>query len=401
MPSLDVRYDNVTMDIREGARPDGLIAAGHTLTSGFLWIFCLGLFLLLIVPIDGFGYVETLTLCLAGLYALFLFVFNPAVSFVNTQLKRATPVRFNRQRREVAFVVAPSDRFWLPAPDNLWFMGLGPIAMSIVSGPIAIFNISQWLVGAEETFPLGQVLFHAMAMAILFGYTSVYDHIAYLCKRERRTVLVPWEDLVAIVGVSWSVALKDVSNFGWSLTLLVPDPERPGYSMPGAGIILSADGELEALAQWEYFRCFMEEGPDAITPTARGWGLEWYDDYVAHEKAECKRTNNKARWRRFRRKRMWEHARLANWYTDYRTKHVLPKAIPKDWLAEWSTPLPPLEWARPSPALTELSAVLCAAYRRGETLITMGDIEKRFGVTVPSASQRAYPTFPFRRGGSR
>ncbi|MGP9767982.1 hypothetical protein ACT3UM_19885 [Halomonas sp. AOP13-D3-9] len=296
--------------------------------------------------------------------------------------------------------MALSDRFWLPAPDNLWFMGLGPIAMSIVSGPIAIFNISQWLVGAEETFPLGLVLFHAMAMALLFGYAAIYDLIEHLCKRDRRTILVPWEELVAIAGVSTSLARKEVFNFGWSLTLLIPDPERPGYSLPGAGIIASAEGVQAALAQWEYIRHFMEES-DAMPPSAKEWGVEWYNAYVAREKAECERTNDPARWRRFRRKRLWEHARFAHWYTEYRTKHTLPKGVPSDWLAEWSKPLPESQWAKPSQAVAELSEHLRAAYQRGEKFIEIDDIAKRFGVAVPAASQQAYPTFPFRRGSSQ
>nr|WP_228634647.1 hypothetical protein [Halomonas sp.] len=396
MPHLDVRYDSVTMDIRQAVRPDGLIAAGHMLITGFVLILCLGLFVLLIVPIDGFGYVDVLIVCFVGLYALFLFVFNLSIPFVNTLLNRAPPIRLNRQRREVAFVVAPSRRLWLPAPENLWFMGLGLLAMSFFSGPIAFFYISQWLVGAEERFPLGLVLFHGIAMALLFGYSTIYDFIAHFFKRERRTVLVPWEDIVAIVGVSSSLAWKEVFNFGWSLTLLIPDQERPGYSLPGAGIIASADGVREALAQWEYIRRFMEDGADAITPSAREWGVEWYNAYVAREKAECERTNDMARWRRFRRKRIWEHARFAHWYTEYRMKHILPKAVPSDWLAEWSKPLPESQWAKPSAAVNELSEHLRAAYQRGEKFIEMGDIEKRFGVAVPAASQQAYPTFPFR-----
>ncbi|PCF94513.1 hypothetical protein CPA45_16710, partial [Vreelandella nigrificans] len=69
---------------------------------------------------------------------------------------------------------------------------------------------------------------------------------------------------------------------------------------------------------------------------------------------------------------------------------------PSDWLAEWSKPLPESQWAKPSAAVNELSEHLRAAYQRGEKFIEMGDIEKRFGVAVPTASQQAYPTFPFR-----
>ncbi|WP_244147821.1 hypothetical protein [Vreelandella zhanjiangensis] len=297
--------------------------------------------------------------------------------------------------------MAPPGRFWLPDPESLWFMGLVLMGASFVSGPIAIFDTSQWLIGAEECFPIGIVLFHIIAMALFYVYPTIYDFISRLCKRERRTVLAPWEDIVAVAGLYPTLTPNAITGFGWSFALLAPDPERPGYSLPGAGIIGSVGGLPGALAQWEYIRTFMEVGPKAITPTTREWGLEWYDAYVAHEKAECERTNDPARWRRFRRKRLWEHARFAHWYTEYRMKNILPKAVPKDWLAEWSKPLPESQWAKPSAALNELSEHLRAAYQRGEAFIDMGDIEKRFGVAAPAASQQAYPSFPFRRGSSR
>ena len=52
--------------------------------------------------------------------------------------------------------------------------------------------------------------------------------------------------------------------------------------------------------------------------------------------------------------------------------------------------------AKPSAALNDLSERLRAAYQRGEEFVEMGDIEKRFGVAVPAASQQTYPSFPFR-----
>ncbi|MDR5903793.1 hypothetical protein [Franzmannia qiaohouensis] len=261
---------------------------------------------------------------------------------------------------------------------------------------MVIIEIGEWLRGAREVFPLGLTLLHLGAMVFLFVYPPIYDVICRLFKRERRTVLVPWEDVVAVCGFNPSLGPGAITGFGWNFALLPPDPERPGYTLPGAGIMVGVGGLPGALAQWEYIRRFMEEGAEAITPSAKEWGIEWYDAYVAREKAACERTNDKARWRRFRRKRLWEHARFAHWYTEYRMKHVLPKAVPKDWLEEWSKPLPKAQWAKPSAAVTELSEQLRAAYQRGEKFTEMGDIEKRFGVTPPAASHKAYPSFPFR-----
>ncbi len=391
---IDVRHDEATMDIRQGANPDTMMTAGHMLSVGVVAM--MAFFLIVWIGIGGFPPDPQLAAAWGGgLYFVVLFTFFAGIVAVNLVLKRMPPIRLNRQRREVAFVVEPPGRFWLPAPHNLWMVSIVGIA-SAIPGGMGIIEIGEWLRGARENFPIGLTLLHIGSMAFLFVYPSIYDLICRLCKRERRTVLVPWEDVVAVCGFNPSLGPGAITGFGWNFALLPPDPERPGYTLPGAGIIVGVGGLPGALAQWEYIRRFMEEGAEAITPAAREWGVEWYDAYVAREKAECERTNDMARWRRFRRKRVWEHARFAHWYTEYRMKHILPKAVPSDWLAEWSKPLPESQWAKPSQAVSELSEHLRAAYQRGEKFVEMGDIEKRFRVAAPPTAQTPYPSFPFR-----
>ncbi|MEG3081435.1 hypothetical protein R3F64_16375 [Halomonas sp. 5021] len=396
---IDVRHDEATLDIRQGASPDSMMTAGHMLSVGVTAIMIM--FLIIWVGIGGFPPDPQFAAAWGGgLYAGFLFVFTLAILWLNTLIKRMPPIRFNRQRREVAFVVDPLGRFWLPAPHNLWLASTASLAVT-ASGLMGSIEIGEWLRGARESFPFGFLLMHVGGFAFFFVYPPLYDLICRLCKRERRTVLVPWEDVVAVCGFNPNLGPGAVTGFGWNFALLPPDPERPGYTLPGAGIIVSVGGLPGALAQWEYIRRFMEEGVDATTTAAREWGVEWYDAYVAREKAECERTNDSARWRRFRRKRLWEHARFAHWYTEYRMKHILPKAVPRDWLAEWSKPLPKSQWAKPSQAVTELSEHLRAAYQRGEKFVEMGDIEKRFGVAAPTAVQAPYPSYPFRSKAER
>lgn len=392
---IDVRHDDVTMDIRQGASPDSMMTAGHVLSGLMLFMNGLGLLLFVIAVAKNSFYEMAFIGWGGGLYTGFLFVFILSVVWMNTLLKRTPPIRLNRQRREVAFVVNSPSRFWIPAPQNLWLVSaFGAIAMG--SGLMVVVELGDWLRGAKDLFPLTVFFIHTSSMAFLFVYPAIYDVLCRLFKRERRTVLVPWEDVVAVCGFNPSLGPGAVTGFGWNFALLPPDPERPGYTLPGAGIMVGVGGLPGALAQWEYIRRFMEEGADAITPSAREWGVEWYNAYVAREKAECERTNDPARWRRFRRKRLWEHARFAHWYTEYRTKHILPKAVPSDWLAEWSKPLPESQWAKPSAALNDLSEHLRAAYQRGEEFVEMGDIEKRFGVAVPKTTPASYPTLPFR-----
>ncbi|TNH18479.1 hypothetical protein [Halomonas sp. BL6] len=392
---IDVRHDEATMDIRQGASPDTMMTAGHMLSGLTLFMSGFCLILLMATLIKNTMQEVAFAVWAGGLYFSFLFVFTLAILWLNTLFKRMPPIRLNRQRREVAFVVDPPGRFWLPAPQNLWLASTASLAVS-ASGFMGLIEIGEWLRGARESFPFGFMLMHVGGFAFFFVYPPLYDLICRLCKRERRTVLVPWEDVVAVCGFNPSLGPGAITGFGWNFALLPPDPERPGYTLPGAGIIVGVGGLPGALAQWEYIRRFMEEGIDATTSAAREWGVEWYDAYVAREKAECERTNDVARWRRFRRKRLWEHARFAHWYTEYRMKHILPKAVPSDWLAEWSKPLPESQWAKLSQAVNDLSEHLCAAYQRGEKFVEMGDIEKRFGVAAPATAQAPYPSFPFR-----
>lgn len=88
---LDVHHDDVTMDLRQGSSPEGLTLAGHTLMFGFVFMFGFGLFLFFIMAIKGSGYVTAFIVWFSILYAMFLFVFNPAIPFVNTLLKRTPP----------------------------------------------------------------------------------------------------------------------------------------------------------------------------------------------------------------------------------------------------------------------------------------------------------------------
>ncbi|CAM3649257.1 hypothetical protein [Halomonas casei] len=54
---IDVRHDDVTMDIRQGASPDSMMTAGHILSGLVLVIssFCLILFLMVVIKNTMYG----------------------------------------------------------------------------------------------------------------------------------------------------------------------------------------------------------------------------------------------------------------------------------------------------------------------------------------------------------
>ncbi|ABI56197.1 hypothetical protein ACN2MM_04850 [Alkalilimnicola ehrlichii MLHE-1] len=393
---IDVRHDEVTMDLRQGATPESLLVTGHIASGLMTFLAGLALVFLLSAVYKGSLPFELVVAGVGVTYGIALFPFFIGILYPDVILRRIPPIRLHRQRREVAFVVeSRGQSIWLPDPTNMWLASTaGTIAM--LTGFFAIWDSVEFFrPDVEAAFPLMMLLLHIASLAFLPLYPYFHDFCRKLVGQQRQTVLVPWEDVVALAVFNPNLSAGAVTGFGWNFALMPPDPERPGYTLPGAGIIVGVGGLPGALAQWEYIRRFMEEGPEAITSSAREWGLEWYDAYVAREKAECERTHDKARWRRFRREQWWNHARFAHWYTEYRMKHVLPKAVPKGWLAGWSRPLPRDQWARPSRELTELGEQLRAAYQRGEKFIKMGNIEKRFGVEVEPSPGTAYRTLPF------
>lgn len=115
---------------------------------------------------------------------------------------------------------------------------------------MGLIEIGAWLRGVRESFPFGFMLLHVGGFAFFFVYPPLYDLICPLCKRERRTALVPWEDVVAVCGCNPCLGPGGITGFlGWNFVLLPPAPERPGYTLPGAGIIASVGGLPGALTQ--------------------------------------------------------------------------------------------------------------------------------------------------------
>ncbi|TZG30758.1 hypothetical protein FZZ93_18055, partial [Halomonas eurihalina] len=173
-------------------------------------------------------------------------------------IRSTAPVRFHRQRREVAFVVKhPGRRVFLPAPSadlmyGLWF------ALFSTSGAVALVGLG--FLGAEEKFlgPTGikwVAMFHLAILPVLaIGYVFIYRWVHRLAGWRKETVFVPWEDVVAVATRNMAVTVGGPAGIGWELHILPPDPERPGYSLAGAGISANVTSLQMAMMQWELIR---------------------------------------------------------------------------------------------------------------------------------------------------
>ncbi|WP_152478328.1 hypothetical protein [Halomonas sp. THAF12] len=230
--------------------------------------------------------------------------------------------------------------------------------------------------------------------ALAIGYVALYRGVRRLAGWRKETVFVPWEDVVAVATRNMAVTVGGPAGIGWQLHILPPDPERPGYSLAGAGISANVTSLQMAMMQWEQIRRYMEEGPEAVPERADDYSVAWYKEEMARQKRRHEREG-KPFWR-YRLGRWMELAYFASWYTEYRVNHVLPKAIPKGWVEEWSKPLPESDWASPSDELTELSRQVEAAYERGETFLDLGPVEERFGQSgAGETAKAAYRSVPF------
>nr|WP_298378782.1 hypothetical protein [uncultured Halomonas sp.] len=387
------RKDAATMDLMQGVSRNGMLAWGGA--AGWMLIFIVFIFFFAMAVSflagDAFTWWEAFGIWGGAAYAALLFLVVTGLVYPDAILKGTPPVRFHRQRREVAFVVQhPGRRVWLPSPRNDILFGLW-FALFTFSGGFAIIGFGFFV---SPRFSLIMLICHVLILPSLFvGYSAFY----HWCRRRagwvRETVFVPWEDVVAVATRNVSFTLGGATGLGWHLTILPPDPARPGYSLAGAGISTSVGGLPGAMIQWELIRRYMEEGPEAVPQSADDYSVAWYRQYMAWEKERHTRKGKRFWW--YRLKRWLELAYFASWYTEYRLEHVLPKAAPPGWLQEWSRSLPENQWASPSRELTQLSAQVRAAYERGDAFIALGPIEQRFGSASQQAPKASYRSVPF------
>jgi hypothetical protein len=275
---------------------------------------------------------------------------------------------------------------------GFWF------AFFSMSGMTTLIGLG--FLGSEEKFlgPTGitwMAMLHLVVLpALAVGYVALYRGIRRLAGWRKETVFVPWEDVVAVATRNMAVTVGGPAGIGWQLHILPPDPERPGYSLAGAGIEVGVTGLQMALMQWEQIRRYMEEGSEAVPERADDYSVAWYKDEMARQRRRHEREG-KPFWR-YRLGRWMELGYFASWYTEYRVNHVLPKAIPKGWIQEWSKSLPKEDWAQPSEDLSELSRQVTAAYERGETFLDLGPVEERFGhANAGETPKPAYHSVPF------
>ena len=188
---------------------------------------------------------------------------------------------------------------------------------------------------------------------------------------------VPWERVDAIAPSATMVGQFGAAKMG-GLLLWFPfmDQIDEPFHMhkEGWAIMVSPGPGIAAMRQWECIRSFMEVGPEAVpepSPVPNGH-LGIWESFVDDMRAGIKAGN----WIRTI---LWDglFTFVFNLFAlDYLTRKkfsVIPDLTSPESVA-WSQPLPPEQWARPSPelqaAIAKREQELATAGKRGQMSIT-------------------------------
>jgi hypothetical protein len=258
------------------------------------------------------------------------------------------------------------------------------------------------IISVGFVFPVGGFVYgmlsnvRALAKSYPVRFNRQRREICYIDDTSHRVLIVPWESVVAWVARSQGVtsygAMRDYT-FGMGLE----DEEHDTVQF-----VLSAQpSDAHALGMWTFIRNYMEEGEQVDTPNpmlailgltptedelkpyeglhtfeierkgARFMGSLDDDgaDLTAaqrHQYGYGKRTRWPLRWWYVRRVIVfWKMPYLIAEWAHRKGRPTLPDSV-----QAWSQPLPPEQWAQPSPALQKANALVKTAMdKKGATFV--------------------------------
>lgn len=211
--------------------------------------------------------------------------------------------------------------------------------------------------------------------------------VCYIDDTTHRVLIVPWESVVAWVARSQGVtsygAMRDYT-FGMGLE----DEEHDTVQF-----ILSAQpSDAHALGMWTFIRNYMEEGEQVDTPNPMlaALGITLTEDelkpYEGLHTFEIERLDARALGRlddgggdlTAEERKRWGYSKRSHWplrwwyvrrvivfwkmpYLIAEWAHRKGRPTLPDSVQAWSQPLPPEQWAQPSPALQKANALVKTA----------------------------------------
>jgi hypothetical protein len=241
--------------------------------------------------------------------------------------------------------------------------------------------------------PLGAYVYgmlsnvRALAKSYPVRFNRQRREVCYIDDTTHRVLIVPWESVVAWVARSQGVtsygAMRDYT-FGMGLE----DEEHDTVQF-----ILSAQpSDAHALGMWTFIRNYMEEGEQVDTPNPMlaALGITLTEDelksYEGLHTFEIERLDARALGRlddgggdlTAEERKRWGYSKRSHWplrwwyvrrvivfwkmpYLIAEWAHRKGRPTLPDSVQVWSQPLPPEQWAQPSPALQKANALVKTA----------------------------------------
>src|SRR5690606_15660142 len=323
----------------------------------FVSLFALKIVFALAVTADTYLHSATVTWIplsvVAGMNLLITLPWGLYLHFLgNKAVKESPPVRFNRQRREVAIPCRTEVR---PVKLPLWNESVAGWACILLAFTIAAVLYTPLGLEGDPSEHVKKVqLYLVFALCVEVLVVGGYLLVAIPLKKKHAPELVyefyPWEKLVAFIETQQNIGPNLMATHTF-LTLAIPRSDDPETALASARI--NVGHETVGLAQWECIRRFMEDGPDAC-PDPKA------DDTLAGYKAKCRQARQELPLLPWLWKKVgdWFFQRyLAHVITERRIKTLALRSLPEE-LKAWSEPLPESQWAKPSETLKALNEQL-------------------------------------------
>jgi hypothetical protein len=242
-------------------------------------------------------------------------------------------------------------------------------------------------------FPVGGFVYgmlsnvFAAAKSYPLRFNRQRREVCYIDDTTHRVLIVPWESVVA-----WVASSQGITSYGamrdYTFGMGLEDEEHDRVQF----VLSSQASDAHALGMWTSIRNYMEEGElvDTPSPMLAALGITLSEDelkpYEGLHTFEIERLDARAlgrlddggghltpeqrqRWGYSKRSRWplrWWYVRrvLVFWKMPYliaewahrKGRPTLPERV-----QAWSQPLPPEQWAKPSPALQKATALVKTA----------------------------------------
>ena len=265
----------------------------------------------------------------------------------------------------------------------IWFFGLFAPALdwlwSILEGrgleeatKITAILIPQGLeIGAWGALP-PLIIFLVISFNHLAKYKEVVPtrfnrqrrEVCFVPRGQTEPIFVPWESLSA-----WVVQARGVTQYGMDIRYAMGvgfyhPPHDEHYSLE----FFCAGFDL-AVCNWEAIRAYMEYEVHSLKDIQDPLELQNPGDppheglhtfYNARERMRRRRRNREVGffypfwWYLYHVLTLWT---LPNYLTEWEIRHIksIGRAVVPEAMQNWSTPLPPEQWAKPSAELLRLS----------------------------------------------